>query len=200
MKHRLRNRTHLDEALFALCFQSLHLCSICVHLWLKPVVIEAHAHALSGDGIRGDFVAQLALEENDVPGLRGIMNERLVFAARFGATRRRGHEAVEAILARSFACIIMDMQMPVLDGYSAASAMRAGGYAGGILGLTANDAPELLARALEIERKAQATITSPRGLGGQNNRWADWLAMDAAQAKLMLDIEPHEIPCGCVDG
>jgi hypothetical protein len=60
--------------------------------------------------------------------------------------------------------------------------------------------PELLARALEIERKAQATITSPRGLGGQNNRWADWLAMDAAQAKLMLDIEPHEIPCGCVDG
>jgi len=58
-----------------------------------------------------------------------------------------GHEAVEAILARSFACIIMDMQMPVLDGYSAASAMRAGGYAGGILGLTANDAPELLERA-----------------------------------------------------
>ncbi|MFM9967489.1 MAG: CHASE2 domain-containing protein, partial [Burkholderiales bacterium] len=58
-----------------------------------------------------------------------------------------GHEAVEAILARHYACIIMDMQMPVLDGYSAASAMRAGGYAGGILGLTANDAPELLARA-----------------------------------------------------
>lgn len=58
-----------------------------------------------------------------------------------------GHEAVEAVLARPYACIIMDMQMPVLDGYSAASAMRAGGYVGGILGLTANDAPELLDRA-----------------------------------------------------
>jgi signal transduction histidine kinase/CheY-like chemotaxis protein len=58
-----------------------------------------------------------------------------------------GHQAVEAILARPYACIIMDMQMPVLDGYSAASAMRAGGYTGGILGLTANEAPELLERA-----------------------------------------------------
>lgn len=62
------------------------------------------------------------------------------------------------------------------------------------------ESPELLARALEIERKAQATIKTPRGLGGQNNRWVDWLAMDAAQSKLMLDIEPHEIPCGCLDG
>ncbi len=58
-----------------------------------------------------------------------------------------GHAAVEASLARPYACIIMDMQMPVLDGYSAANAMRAGGYAGGILGLTANSAPELLERA-----------------------------------------------------
>ena len=58
-----------------------------------------------------------------------------------------GHEAVEAILARPYACILMDMQMPVLDGYSAANAMRAGGYRGGILGLTANDSPELLERA-----------------------------------------------------
>lgn len=60
-----------------------------------------------------------------------------------------GHEAVEAILAQPYDCIVMDMNMPVLDGYSAAHAMRAGGYAGGILGLTANDAPELLARAKE---------------------------------------------------
>ena len=60
--------------------------------------------------------------------------------------------------------------------------------------------PELLARALEIERKAQATITSPRGTRRTKQPMGDWLAMEAAQSKLMLDIEPHEIPCGCMDG
>lgn len=60
--------------------------------------------------------------------------------------------------------------------------------------------PDLLNRALEIERRSQKTNRTNRGLGGENNKWADWLAMDDAQAKLMLDIEPNELPCGCVDG
>lgn len=60
--------------------------------------------------------------------------------------------------------------------------------------------PDLLNRALEIERRSQKTNRTNRGLGGEGNKWADWLAMDEAQAKLMLDIEPHEIPCGCIDG
>lgn len=59
--------------------------------------------------------------------------------------------------------------------------------------------PDLLNRALEIERRSQKTNRTNRGLGGEGNKWADWLAMDEAQAKLMLDIEPHEIPCGCID-
>lgn len=62
------------------------------------------------------------------------------------------------------------------------------------------DHPELLARALEIERRSQKTNRTNRGLGGEKNKWADWLAMDEAQAKMMLDIEPHETPCGCIDG
>lgn len=60
--------------------------------------------------------------------------------------------------------------------------------------------PELLARALEIEDAAQLTNRTPRGLGGQNNKWRDWLALDAAQQKLWDDIEPTHIPCGCYDG
>lgn len=60
--------------------------------------------------------------------------------------------------------------------------------------------PELLASALRIEANAQARNRTKVGLGGGDNLWADWLAMDAAQAKLMLDIEPHELPCGCLDG
>jgi len=60
--------------------------------------------------------------------------------------------------------------------------------------------PDLLKRALEIEQRSQKTNRTNRGLGGENNKWADWLAMDDAQAKMLLDIEPHEIPCGCIDG
>lgn len=60
--------------------------------------------------------------------------------------------------------------------------------------------PDLLNRALEIERRSQKTNRTNRGLGGENNKWADWLAMDDAQAKMLLDIEPHETPCGCIDG
>mgnify|MGYP006265029753 CR=1 FL=1 len=60
--------------------------------------------------------------------------------------------------------------------------------------------PELLARALAIESVSQDTVTTKRGLGGQCNLWSDWLAMDDAQAKLMLDIEPHHTPCACIDG
>ena len=36
------------------------------------------------------------------------------------------HDAVEAIPARPYSCIIMDMQMAVLDGYSAARAIARG--------------------------------------------------------------------------
>ena len=60
--------------------------------------------------------------------------------------------------------------------------------------------PELLASALSIEAKAQAKHRIKIGLGGGGNLWADWLAMDEAQSKLIIDIEPHEIPCGCLDG
>ena len=84
---------------------------------------------------------------DDDEDLRSLVEMHLVALGLEVTAVVDGHEAVEAILGHSFACIIMDMHMPVLDGYSAASAMRAGGYAGGILGLTANNAPELLDRA-----------------------------------------------------
>jgi hypothetical protein len=43
--------------------------------------------------------------------------------------------------------------------------------------------PDLLTRALEIERRSQKTNRTNRGLGGEGNKWADLLALDDAQAK-----------------
>lgn len=58
--------------------------------------------------------------------------------------------------------------------------------------------PMLLARALAIEDGATAN-TTVRGLGGENNKWRDWIENDKQQGKL-LDIEPMHLPCGCSDG
>lgn len=64
-----------------------------------------------------------------------------------------------------------------------------------------DEQPELLARALEIERRAQTGANRQvRGLGGERNLWSTWLAADADQSKLWLDIEPMHAPCGCYDG
>ena len=55
--------------------------------------------------------------------------------------------AVEA--GEPFDLILMDMQMPVMDGYTAATALRESGYEGQIVALTAHTLKDEIERCLE---------------------------------------------------
>lgn len=49
-----------------------------------------------------------------------------------------GQEAVDASAAKDYDLILMDIQMPVMDGYEAARAMRSSGFSNPVVALTAN--------------------------------------------------------------
>ncbi|TWT96069.1 Sensory/regulatory protein RpfC [Botrimarina colliarenosi] len=73
----------------------------------------------------------------------GETNRRLISLVlrRAGAEvemANNGQEGVDAALACDFDAILMDMQMPVMDGYTAASRLREANYGGPIIALTAH--------------------------------------------------------------
>ncbi|MBA5690354.1 hybrid sensor histidine kinase/response regulator [Rugamonas apoptosis] len=95
----------------------------------------------------------------DVPHLHGRVllaedgadNRKLigVFLERCGLAVtmvENGQEAVESALRDGYDLILMDIQMPVLDGLEATSLLRAAGYGGPIVALTANVMREDVAR------------------------------------------------------
>ncbi len=89
----------------------------------------------------------------------GLDNQRLIslFLRKAGAqvtTVEDGRAAVEAILAareadKPFDVILMDMQMPVLDGYEATRRLRSRGYRGTIVALTAHTMQQDRQKCLE---------------------------------------------------
>ncbi len=59
-----------------------------------------------------------------------------------------GQEAIELATASSFAVILMDVQMPIMDGLEATRRLRAQGYSRPIIALTAHALPEEVEKSL----------------------------------------------------
>jgi CheY-like chemotaxis protein len=79
----------------------------------------------------------------DAPDSQRLLSFILTKAGAAVTIAANGQAAVDRALqardqARPFDLILMDMQMPVLDGYGAASLLRRSGYEGRIIALTAH--------------------------------------------------------------
>jgi CheY-like chemotaxis protein len=109
-----------------------------------PLAPEARAPRPEAVGLRG---AVLVAEDNPVNALVArLMLRGLGLEV---AEVRDGQQAVEAVRARAFDLVLMDLHMPVLDGLAATRAIRAGerGHLP-IVALTADALPEDRARCL----------------------------------------------------
>jgi len=122
--------------------------------------------------------AQILLVDDSEINLQ-VASELLSRARLYVDLARNGQEAVDAVKSKHFDCVLMDIQMPVMDGYTATRTIRslAGYETLPILAMTANVLPEDRAKATEA---------------GVNDHVPKPINPDELYSKLLRWIEPGE--------
>jgi signal transduction histidine kinase/CheY-like chemotaxis protein len=110
----------------------------------KPVAVQSIADAAA---MREPLVGRVLLAE-DNEDIRALVELQLGKLGLDFKSVANGLSAVEAALASAYGAVLMDMEMPVMNGYEAVNVLRARGYTGTILALTAHQDGVEVERAL----------------------------------------------------
>jgi signal transduction histidine kinase/FixJ family two-component response regulator len=108
-----------------------------------PVAAPAAAPAAPLPKLSGRIL--LADDNADLRELVQVQLASLGFSCRAVGD---GLEAIEAALAEPYTVVLLDMDMPFMDGYETVHVLRERGYAGPVIGFTAHQAGTPLERAL----------------------------------------------------
>ncbi|MCM2282811.1 MAG: response regulator [Bdellovibrionaceae bacterium] len=150
----------------------------------------------------GTFGARAEPVKRRVPNLQGIRvllaedaRDNQVLVSRFlemaGAVvevAQNGEEAIRKVEEREYDLILMDLQMPVLDGYGATVRLRNQGYARPIIALTAHSMRGERERCLELGFDDH--LTKPVDRGGLLEEVAEF----ARRSQHMVAKQMHEVP------
>ena len=79
---------------------------------------------------------------DDAPDNRALVNRVLSIYGASVKNAESGQEALNSCAENTWDIILMDMQMPVMDGFQTTKALRARGYQQPIIALTAHALPE----------------------------------------------------------
>lgn len=119
--------------------------SICRAVQMAQDGVERSA--LEGGGVkqRPLGLRVLVVEDNAINQL--ILREQLEHLGCVATLASNGEEALRCWQAQRFDLVLTDLNMPVINGYELARALRDGGHAGPIIGLTSNSVAEIAQRA-----------------------------------------------------
>ena len=93
-------------------------------------------------------LAGRVLVVDDSPDLRDLVRLQLRQLGVASNAVENGREAIEALHEGRYDVVLMDMEMPVMDGYDAVHMLRARGYSGPIIAFTGYESGSPLERAL----------------------------------------------------
>ncbi len=123
--------------------------SVRLRKWSEPSVGLPPVGKTPENILKQDFANYRVLVVEDEPINREIVSELIQEAGLLVEIAENGQEALDKVALSNFDLILMDMQMPVLDGIGATRRLRAGGFRPPILALTASAFSEDRSKCLE---------------------------------------------------
>jgi PAS domain S-box-containing protein len=113
---------------------------------------------------------------DDSPDNRHLLSRILQRQGAEVVSAENGLEAVEVARTQDFDIILMDIQMPVMDGYTAITRLRESGYRVPIIALTAHAMNEVRIKTLNVG--ASDYMTKPINSAELSNKIAKWIDAD----------------------